>query len=511
MAQDTSENNKRIAKNAIMLYIRMFVTMLISLYTSRVVLQVLGVTDYGIYNVVAGVISVIGVMNVTMSTATTRFLAFDLGKSDKESLRNTYGMCLLIFALISAVFVLISESIGLWFLNTQMTIPTDRMNVANIVFQFAVFSGVLGLMRAPYTSLVIAHEDFSFFTGINIAESILKLVICFVIIVAVIDKLAFYSFLMFVAVALSFGVHFFWCKSKYEEATFAWFWDKSLFREILSYSGWNMFGSLSSMAKDTGLNVILNLFFVPAVNAACGIANQVNGVVYQFFASFYNAVNPQIIKYYAQKDMKNMMDLVFKSSRYSFYLILLLSIPIALEAPTLISIWLGQVPEHVVTFIRLIVVITAIDATAYPIDASATATGRIKLYQAVIGIISLLNLPISYLALSAGNSPEIVFVISLCLSIVSFFARLWTVNKVMDFPIKKYLIKVCCTILAVAICAISVPLILHSVLKVGILSTIVICFVSVITTIVVVSIIGMNKAERSGTLRIIKVGTRTQN
>ncbi len=505
MSYDISANNKRIAKNAIMLYIRMFVTMLISLYTSRVILQALGVTDYGIYSVVAGVVSVIGFLNSTMSTATTRFLTFDLGKRDDNLLRNTYSMCIMIFGLLSVIFVLLSETIGLWFLNTQMTIPADRITVANFVYQFAVLSSITGLMRATYNSLVIAHEDFGFFTYINIAESALKLIICFVIMTVSIDKLAFYSFLMFLVFALSFGVQFLWCRSKYEEASFAWFWNKPLFKEILSYSGWNLFGSMSSMAKDTGLNVILNMFFAPAVNAAYGIASQVNGVVYQFFASFYNAVNPQVIKYYAQEDMKNMMDLVFRSSRFSFYLILLLSVPIAIEAPTLISFWLGHVPEHVVSFIRLIVIITAIDATANMIDTSAFATGNIKLYQATVGLISLLNLPLSYIALSKGAAPEMVFAISLGLSLFAFFARLWAVNKVLDFPVKDFLIKVCFTILLVTIVSIIIPVALHVVWHAGLFSAIVSCFVSVIITVIVMLTIGMNKTERRRILSLISI------
>lgn len=500
MPQDISENNKRIAKNAIALYIRMFVTMLISLYTSRVVLQVLGVTDYGIYSVVSGVISVIGVINVTMSSATTRFLTFDLGKSDKVALQNTYSMCLIIFALLSAVFVIFSEAIGLWFLNTLMTIPQDRLSAANIVYQFAVFSGVVGLLRAPYNSLVVAHEDFRFFAFVNIAESILKLAICFVLMIVTIDRLTVYAFLMFLIIVLLFMVQYLWCKIKYEEATFVRYWHKPLFKEILSYSSWNMLGTMSSMAKDTGLNVILNLFFAPTVNAAYGIASQVNGVVYQFFASFFNAVNPQIIKYYAQNDMKNMMGLVFKSSRFSFYLILLLAIPIILEAPTLISIWLGQVPEHVVYFIRLIVVITAIDAISYPINTSVTATGNIKLYQVLVGIFSLSNLPLSYIALSAGSSPEIVFVISLSLTIITFFAKLWSVNKIIDFPIKEYLLDVVGTLLIVAISSVFVPLMLHVLWKAGLFSSIAICFISVVITIIVAFTIGMNKSERQGVL-----------
>lgn len=486
----------------------MFVTMLISLYTSRVILQTLGVTDYGIYSVVAGVVSVIGFLNGTMSTATTRFLTFDLGKSDNSLLRNTYSMCIMIYGLLSVIFVLLSETIGLWFLNTQMTIPTDRMTTANIVYQFAVLSSIIGLMRATYNSLVIAHEDFGFFTYINIAESILKLAVCFVILAVPINKLAFYSFLMFLVFALSFCVQYFWCRSKYEEASFAWYWNKPLFKEILAYSGWNMFGSMSSMAKDTGLNVILNMFFAPAVNAAYGIAAQMNGVVYQFFASFCSAVNPQVIKYYAQNDKKNMMDLVFRSSRFSFYLILLLSIPIAIEAPTLIALWLGHVPEHVVSFIRLIVIITAIDATANVIDTSANATGNIKRYKTTIGLISLLNLPLSYIALSKGSAPEMVFAISLGLSFFAFFARLWAVNIVMDFPVKDYLLMVCSKILLVTVFSVIIPLALHVVWHAGLLSAIVNCLVSVIISIIVMLTIGMNKTERQSILSLIsnKIG-----
>lgn len=496
MSQNITVNNQRIAKNAAMLYIRMFVTMLISLYTSRAVLQALGVDDYGIYNVVGGVISIMGVLNAAMSWSTIRFLTFDLGKGDKKTMQNTFSMCILIFVVLSAIFVLISESVGVWFLNTQMTISDSRIAAANWVFQFSILGSVLGLIFTPYGSLIFAHEDFSFSAYISIAESVLKLIIVLLLPFVPFDSLIMYSFLLVVVTLLMKAITYIWCKTKYEESRLVKYWNKTLFKEILSYSGWSLFGSLSNMAKNTGLNVILNLFFNPAVNAACGIANQVNGIIYQFFSSFFTAVNPQITKYYAQKDMKNMYELVFRSSKFSFYLILLLSVPIALEAPTIISLWLGQLPEHVVSFVRLIVVITAIDATAFPINATSTATGKIKLYQTVAGVISILNLPLSYIALVFGGSPEVVFVISLCLALLSFFARLWAINKVIDFPVKDYLKKVCLIVLAVASCVIPVPLIFHAIWSFDLLSSTLNCIVSIITTIVVVYTIGMTKSER---------------
>lgn len=503
MSQDISANNKRIAKNAVMLYIRMFITLLISLYTSRAILQVLGVTDYGIYNVVGGVISIIGVMNAAMSWSTMRFLTFDLGKGDKKTLQNTFSMCILIFVLLSAIFVVLSETIGVWFLNTQMTISEDRIVAANWVFQFSVISCVLSLVFSPYGALIHAHEDFTFSAYSSVLESVLKLLIVILLPYIPSDSLIMYSFLLVMVTLLIKVILFVWCKIKYVESKLVKYWDKSVFREILAYSGWSLFGSLSNMAKNSGLNVILNLFFNPAVNAACGIANQVNGIIFQFFASFFTAVNPQITKYYAQNDMKNMYELVFRSSKFSFYLILLLSIPIALEAPTIISLWLGQVPEHVVSFVRLIVVITAVDATAFPINATSTATGNIKLYQTVVGIISLLNLPFSYVFLFWGGSPDIVFIVSLCLAVGAFSARLWAINKVVSFPIKEYLGKVICRVLLVTICAISIPLITHNVLSQGIVSSIVNGIISVLITLTMVFTVGMTKAERLSIQNVI--------
>lgn len=500
MPTDISQNNKRIAKNAVMLYIRMFITMLISLYTSRLILQVLGVTDYGIYNVVAGVISIMGLLNSAMSWSTMRFLTFDLGKGDKVAIQNTFNMCIIIFILLSVIFVFFSETIGLWFLNSQMTIPDTRMIAANWVYQFSIAIGVLSLILTPYRSLVFAHEDFNFFACVSITESLLKFAVCFVIMAITFDKLSFYAFLMFAITALLFAAQFIWCKKKYEESAFLCYWDKTLFKNILSYSGWSLFGSLSNMSKDTGLNIVLNLFFTPAVNAACGIANQVNAVVYQFFSSCFSAVNPQIIKYYAKNEINNMMELVFKCSRFSFYLILFLAVPITIEAPTIVSLWLGQLPDHVVPFIRLIVVITAIDATTYPLNACSTATGNIKLYQVMVGVLSLLNIPLSYLALSYGCPPETVFVISLSLSFFTFFAKLWAINKIIDFPVRDYLFKVCVKLLFVTICSISVPLLLRFLFETNIWSSIFNCFVSVVSTALIIFLFGMTKSEKSSVI-----------
>ena len=477
--------------------------MIVSLYTSRVILQALGVTDYGIYNVVGGVVSIVGLLNASISWATARFLTFDLGKGDREQLVRTFSMCLNIFIVLSFLFLFLAETVGLWFLNTHMTIPIERMEAANWIYQFSVISCVLGLLITPCNSLIFAHEDFSFSAFISILESILKLIVAIVIMYSHFDRLILYAFLIFVIAVIVEILNLLRCKLKYKEATYIKYWNKKQFVQILSYSGWNIFGSLSNMARGSGLNVILNMFFTPAVNAACGIANQVNGVVYGFFQSFMTAVNPQVTKYYAQNDIGYMMELVFRSSKLCSYLVILMSIPLAIEAPTIISLWLGQVPDHVVNFVRLIVVITAIDATAFPINATSTATGDIRLYQMTMGLITILNLPLSYIALTLGGVPEIVFVISLILAVTSFFGRLWAVNKVIDFNIKRYLVEVCMKVVVVACCSIVLPLIMHMYWNEGILSALCNCVISVISTIVVIYYIGLKKTERKSIIGII--------
>lgn len=506
MSNKTSDNNKRIAKNTLLLYFRMFFIMAVTLYTSRVVLKTLGVEDYGIYNVVGGIVAMMGVLNGAMSVSTQRYLTFELGKGDMVRLKQVFSTCFLIYLLLSGIFLLLAETVGLWFLNTQMVIPQDRVVAANWVFQFSVISCVNTLMANPYNAVLIAREKMNIYAYISIVEVLLKLAIAYLLLVIPFDHLIVYAGLyltMCILVTMTYRVY---CISHYAESRFHLYWDKQLFSQLLSYSGWNLFGSLSGLVKGHGLNILLNMFFNPAVNAARGIAYQINAAITNFFTNFYLAVRPQITKYYAQNDLENMFKLVFRSSKFSFYLIFLLSLPIIIEAPYIIQLWLGQLPEYVVPFTRLIVLISAIDSMATPLMTACHATGHIKLYQSSVGTLIIMNVPISYCFLKfAGCSPIVVFVVSIVLSTIALFMRIALVKRqIPSFPASDYIVKVLALSLAIAVLSAILPSLLHVYLPTSFFCCCIVVASSMLSTVTFVWLLGLTKGEKKAIVEMIK-------
>lgn len=500
------ENNKRIAKNILMLYIRMFFIMAVTLYTSRVILKVLGVEDFGIYNVVGGVVSMMGFLKGSMSAATTRFITYELGRGDDEQLHKTYCVSIMIYAFICLFFVIAAETIGLWFLNTQLVIPDERMTAANWIYQFTIASLVVEMMAQPYNAVIIAHERMSFFAYVSIVEVFLRLIVVYALLVVPSDHLATYGLLMLcvsVSIRLIYGIY---CKRHFVECRFRLYRDGLLFRKLLSYSSWNLFGSLSTVVKGQGLNILLNMFFTPAVNAARGIAFQISNAISQFSQNFYTAVRPQITKYYAQGDLKNMFQLVFRSSRYSFYLNLLFTVPLLLETPYIIALWLGQVPDYVVEFSRLIIVISAIGAMEHPIMTATHATGRVALYQSVVGTMNILNIPISYVFLLLGFPPLTVFWVSLVISVICVFVRLAIIKYLIpQFPVVTYIYKVLVTCLLVTVVSFVIPALVHYYSRPnGLLSCTIVVILSLVSVLTTVSLLGMEKGERKYVLSIVK-------
>lgn len=501
---NTSANNKRIAKNTLFLYVRMFFIMAVTLYTSRVVLNTLGVVDFGIYNVVGGVVAMMNILNGAMSVSTQRYLTFELGRGDTVRLKQVFSTCLQIFFLISLLVVLLGETVGLWFLNTQMVIPIERVSAANWVYQFSILACVASLMVNPFNATIIAHERMNVYAYMGILEVVLKLGVVYLLLVLPADRLATYGGLIFLSQVIVTSFYIVYCRRHFEESHYRFYWEKPLFMELVSYSGWNLFGSLSGLAKGQGLNILLNLFFNPAVNAARGIAYQINAAITQFFTNFYTAVRPQITKYYAQGDLEEMTRLVFRSSKFSFYLIMLVSMPVVIEAPFIVRLWLGQLPEYVVPFTRLIIIISAIDSMATPLMTVAHATGHIRLYQASVGTMTMLNVPISYLFLKLGHSPLVVFYISIFISTVCLFMRLWIVRRLMAFPVWDYIVNVFGSCLLVCAVALTVPLAVYTLVRENIYVVLFVCAVCVISGMVSIYCIGLNRHERKVATDIVK-------
>lgn len=460
---DISSNNKRIAKNTLLLYFRMIILMLVTLYTSRVVLDVLGVEDYGIYNVVGGVVAMFGFINGSMATSTQRYLTFELGRGNHEQLTKVFSTSLLIHGAISLLVVLLAETIGLWFFYEKMTIPPERIDTAFWVYQFAILSTVVMFMSVPYNACIIAHEKMSAFAYISVLEAFLKLAIVFVLTLGDVDKLKLYAVLMFVVQLSIRMVYSTYCSRHFPESKFRKVKDIPLFKEMLSFAGWNLWGSCAVMFYTQGLNILLNMFFTPIVNAARGVAVQVQGAVMQFTTNFQTAMNPQITKSYATGDLAYMHNLIFRSSKFTFFLVFALSLPIFMEIETLLKIWLVEVPEHTGMFIRLMLCVSIIDSVANPFMVSAQATGHIKTYQAIVGGIQILIVPIAYIVLKLGGEPESVFVVHICMCMAAFIARMLIIRPMIHLHLSRYLLQVIWPCVRVCPLACILPLIIKSV------------------------------------------------
>lgn len=429
---------KRMAKNAGMLYVRMLLTMGVTLYTSRVVLQALGVDDFGIYHVVAGFVTMLGFLNSAMSSATQRFLAFELGKSGEKDMPGIFSMSMNIHMLIALLVLILGETVGLWFVRTQMTIPADRMFAAEWVFHFALLSFMLTIISVPYNALIIANERMSVFAWVSIIDVTLKLLIVFMLGWFGVDKLILYGLLTLLVVFAIFLTYRAYCHSKFQDSRFRIYWDQKLFKVMLSYTGWNLWGNVAAVMSGQGVNVLLNIFFGPTVNAARAIAMQVSGALNNFVQNIQVAVNPQIIKSYAEQNMDYMHKLVCYGAKYNFFVLFFLSMPVFINTEIILKTWLGTVPDYTAIFLQLTIVNILIDSISAPLMTSAQATGRIRLYQSVVGGILLLNVPFSYILLELGNDPHIVIFAGIVSSVLAFIARLIILKKLTSLSVKLF-------------------------------------------------------------------------
>ena len=496
MLSDNSSTNKRIAKNTIMLYIRMVFLMIINLYTSRVILNALGVDDYGIYNVVGGFVSMFAVVSGSMSNAISRYITFELGKGDYNKTKIIFSTSVNILILTSFIIILIAETVGLWFLNSKMVIPAERLVAANWTFQLAVATFCFNLISVPYNADIIAHERMTAFAYISIVEAIFKLLVAYFVFYLIVDKLIIYALLLFfvsVFLRIIYGVY---CVRNFEEANYHLVLDKTIFKEMVGFAGWSFIGSTAGILRDQGGNVLLNLFCGPIVNAARGISIQVSSAVNAFAMNFMTAINPQIIKSYAQGKQDYMVSLVNQSARFSYYLLLIISLPIIFGINSLLNIWLGLVPDYTPIFVQLSLVLVISDSLANPFITVMLATGKIKKYQIVAGSINLLNLPFSYLFLKIGFSPEIVFVIAITISQVLIFVRILLLKPYINISVTSFIKDVYINVSIVTLCSLVLPI---SVMLLGDLHYFCgykISLISLFSSFFVIYIVGCKKEER---------------
>lgn len=495
-----ANENKRIAKNSILLYIRMFVMVMISLYTSRIVLKTLGVEDFGINNVVGGVITFLGFLTGSLAGASARFITFSLGKGDMEELKNTFGNIVKIHLLFSVIVLIISETLGLWFVMTQLNIPEGRETAAMWVYQLSILTAIGGFVCSPYNAAIIAHEKMSAFAYLTLADAILKLVAVFMLVYTPFDKLIFYAVYICIIQMFDFMVYIIYCNRKFEETKGLHIrnTDKKLFREIFSYAGWTMNGNLAFFGFTQGLNILLNIFFTTAVNAARGIAVQVQTIANTFSNNFLMALNPQLTKSYATGNMDRMHELIIISSKFSVYLMLLICIPLSLETDMVLGWWLGEYPEHTTNFVRIILMTSILSCIANPIITSVHATGRLKKFQLYESSTLLMILPISYIALKYYYlPPESVFIIHIIVEIIAQYIRLKIVLPMIGLKINIYVKDVLYKIIPVMIIAPIVPTWIYYSLEQNIMTFILVCGISVVSVVGVIYTLGLSKKEKN--------------
>ncbi|MGN0233770.1 MAG: lipopolysaccharide biosynthesis protein [Bacteroidaceae bacterium] len=490
-------NNKRIAKNAIALYFRMIVMMLIGLYTSRVVLNALGVTDFGIYNVVGGFVSMFSLISSSIMSSISRSLTFELGRGDMERLRKTFSMSVIVLMGLGLIIVILLESIGLWYLNNKMVIPPDRLHAAHWCFQLSVITFVLGMVNMPYSSSIVSHERMDVYAYFTILDAVFKLLICYLIVHSPIDRLIMYGILLCIINFINQLIYVTFCKRNFMECKFQWVYDKSMFFSLFSFAGWNFIGCSAAVLRTQGATLLLNWAGGPAVNAANGIAGSICGVVQRFVGNFTLAFDPQITKRYAASEYDSLMKLLLYGSKYSYYLLFVLALPIMFNAHFILQIWLGVVPDHSVSFTRWIIIFMLAEAVSRPIITAKNATGQIRNYQIVVGGILLLMLPLSYLCLKLGMPVEVVPFFNAATACVAIVARMCMLNGV--FPTWSSLLfvrKVLLNVLLVSVLSSILPFCAYLYFDEGwtnLIHTTILCLLS---SSVVIYYIGCDKRER---------------
>lgn len=493
-----SASNKRIAKNAMALYFRMIVTMLVGLYTSRVILRALGVVDYGIYNVVGGFVSMFSLISGSLHGSISRYLTFELGRGDIDKLRKVFSTSLYVLSALSLIVFVATETFGLWYLENKMVLPKERYDAAFWVFQISVLTFIISLVNSPYQASVISHERMAVFAYLSIADAILKLIVSFMVMYSPIDRLVYYAILLFLIGVFNQIVYVVYCKRHFEECSFKMVFDKTLFKGMFSFAGWNFIGSSAAVLRTQGANLLLNAFGGPVVNAANGIANTITHVVSGFVNSFTQAFNPQITKRYAAAEYESLMKLLIYGSKYSYYLMFLLALPVMINTHFILQIWLGIVPEYTVVFSRWIFVFLLAESISRPIITAKNATGRIRNYQIVVGGVLLLMLPLSYIFLKLGASVTVVAFTNALTAVMAIFARMYMLRG--DFPCwssKVYFKKVFLNVLQVSVAASVLPLLLCYCLDESWGRLVSTTMVSLIATIASILYIGCDKNERS--------------
>jgi len=500
---EVASDNKRIARNTVYMYARMFITMLIGLYTSRVILASLGFDDYGLYNVVGGIIAMFSFINGALSNTTSRYITFYLGKGNIIRLQEVFSTSFYIHIIIALLIILLGETIGLWYVFNKLVVPEGRFTAAIWLYQFTIITTAINIISVPFNAAIIAHERMFAFAIIAIIDCILKLLIAVSLRNAPFDRLIYYGAMILIVQLMDNVIYWLYSFKNFKGIRIKKHFDRSLFKEMFGFTGWNLVGNFSHVFFTQGINLILNYFCGTAVNAARGIAVQVDSVVQQFANNVQTPINPQIIKSYSVGDRDRMFTLIFTSSRICFYLLFLLALPIILEADFLLSIWLGNFPDHTINFIRITLITVTLSALVTPMFMANLASGKVKTYQIVMSIISLVFIPLSYFSIKFTNVPETVFICTLVMTITEIVARIFIIHKQIGLPRLLYLKNVIINVIIVALLSTIIPLFIHIKMNYGLLRFLIVGFSCVLSTGIVVFYLGLNSVERSYVISFI--------
>lgn len=510
MSFKTQSNSKRIAKNTLLLYVRMLILMVVSLYTSRVILNALGVEDYGIYNVVGGVVTMFSMLSGSLTAAIQRFLNFELGTGNTEKLKKVFSSAVTIQIGLAIIIVILAETVGLWFMNAKLVVPEERMLAANWCYQFSVLTFAVNLINVPYNAAIIAHEKMSAFAYISIVEALAKLLISWTIVAVSVDRLVYFGGMLCLLAVVLRVIYGLFCKKNFEECTYHFIYDHQLLKQMFGFAGWNFVGVSSAVLRDQGGNIIINLFFGPAVNAARAIAVKVNAVITGFVQNFMTALNPQITKSYANGDHDYMFKLIFQGARLSYYILLLLSLPVILNTHYILVIWLKLVPEHTVLFVQLTLIFAMCESISNPLITAMLATGKIRNYQIVVGGLQMMNLPLAYLCLRLGATPESVLYVAIFISQCCLATRLWMLQGMIGLKAKEYLRHVYLNIIIVTIISAIIPFFVCKLFNESFASFTLISMIAILCTLASELFIGCGAQERQMVYsQIIKFRNKT--
>ena len=501
-----TNNSNTIAKNTVFLTLQTLFVLFVSLYTSRVILKALGVNDFGIYNVVGGFVSMFAFLNTSMINGIQRFYNYELGKNGEEGLTRVYNTALSIQAILAIIILILTETVGLWYINNIMVIPPERLVAARWIFQFSIISLFFVIMQVPYSSAVVAHEHMGFYAIINVLDTVLKLVIAIAIPFFPADKLIVYGFLILLISIINWLLFYSYAKVRYKEIKIRKGFNSSQFMEMLSFSGWNLFGSFSGVMKEQGINMILNLFFGPVVNAARGIAYQVNGAMMGFVANINTASRPQLTQSYASGYLERSINLMYSMSKIAVVALALFAVPVIYEVDYILRIWLDtDIPQHTNTFVQLVVINSIVLCLNPPVSFLVHATGKMRKYQVVTSLFSLLVFPVSYIMLQQGAEPEYVFVLMIVFTLIGQWMCVHILKQLIDISAKDYVGHVVLPLVLFLFLIPILPIIPRLLLEESFLRLVVVCAFSVISTCAIGYFLVLNQSEKASILLFLKI------